>query len=909
MEPAVPFALLGTAQLLAVAAWAGLAAVALARAGLSGSVRSPSVLLLVAGAAVLVPVETGTALALGSPTSDLLAGLRTGGLLLLGAGLALGALASRPRGRRPPSLRVAGAPAVAALPVVVVPLGAGSLGSTLAAVGGVAAAGGALRGRWDLAGAVLALALVLAGLTGPVADGHPLPGLVLRAASALLLLSVLVLLARSSLLGQVVAAILAGVLVMAIAAVGVVGSVVVRSYDGQARDAVGSAAEQTRQELAQYAGSRRLPATLLRAGCPVGAAATRCAQVLALVEPSHDVVVRVPRAGAPVALAARGTRLTPGELLGLRRDALVQRVLAAQPAAGAAPATGLVRLAGGPPAVAALAVAADPGRDARGRPTSVLVYVARLDDGHLAERLGAVGGPGRDPAPSDVLTLLVDGQVAASDALGAAREQVRAAVAQLLPVPAAGATAPARGAGPTVGVLPVGKGDGLDLLVAVARGSERSLAVQRDALRALVLTALGATGVVGALALLLGRRTVRPVRRLTAAAEQVAAGDLSVRTAVRGRDEVAVLSTTFDAMTGSLGRARDDLRTSAARLQAVLGAMSEGLVAADRQGRVTGINPAALALVGLDSEQAALGRPLGEVVRVRGPHGADVVAGPGPQREGADGVVLRPDGSWAAVRVEAADLPDDAGRVLVLRDTTREREVERMKTEFLSNVSHELRTPLTPIRGYAELLASRPGLPAESVATFAGTILAESLKMNRVVDLLVDVAAIEAGRVQVRPRPVEVADLLDPRLAAWQVRVPERSADLVQRTAAGLPPVLVDPEWVGKALDELLDNALRHTPPGTSVLLGAAPGPDGRVQVFVADQGPGIDRDDQRLLLRSFEQVDGGATRRVGGLGLGLSFVSRLAQDAGYPLTVSSVPGEGSRFSLDLPTAGIRPAS
>ena len=104
------------------------------------------------------------------------------------------------------------------------------------------------------------------------------------------------------------------------------------------------------------------------------------------------------------------------------------------------------------------------------------------------------------------------------------------------------------------------------------------------------------------------------------------------------------------------------------------------------------------------------------------------------------------------VRVEVEPLDAGEGLLVVLRDTTREREVERMKTEFLSNVSHELRTPLTPIRGYADILVSRPGLPADKVTTFATTILAESLKMNRVVDLLVDVAAIEAGRVTVTAR-------------------------------------------------------------------------------------------------------------------------------------------------------------
>jgi signal transduction histidine kinase len=266
--------------------------------------------------------------------------------------------------------------------------------------------------------------------------------------------------------------------------------------------------------------------------------------------------------------------------------------------------------------------------------------------------------------------------------------------------------------------------------------------------------------------------------------------------------------------------------------------------------------------------------------------------------------VHRPDGTTVPVRVALTALQGVPGVVLVLRDTTREREVERMKTEFLSNVSHELRTPLTPIRGYAEILVSKPGLDPDKVTAFATTIRDESLKMNRVVDLLVDVAALEAGRVSVSPRAVPVRQLLDVRLESWQSRAPQRKADFRRRAAAGLPSVHVDPAWVGKALDELLDNAVKYSPVGTPITLVAGWSPDRtRVRISVKDAGPGIPEDAQGSLFTSFEQVDGSATRRVGGLGLGLSFVRRLAEDAGYPLSVSSRPGKGAEFSLDLPVA------
>ncbi|MGB8650745.1 MAG: ATP-binding protein, partial [Mycobacteriales bacterium] len=405
-------------------------------------------------------------------------------------------------------------------------------------------------------------------------------------------------------------------------------------------------------------------------------------------------------------------------------------------------------------------------------------------------------------------------------------------------------------------------------------------------------------------------RTVEPVRRLTAAAQRVASGDLTARTPVRARDEVGTLARTFDDMTGSLAQLTGDLRDAAARLGTVLSSMSDGLLATDGEGVVTSVNPAALAMLGLE-EADVLGESLTVVADVRDASGA-ALADPAVRLREEPAEVHRPDGTTVPVRVEISPLEGTEGVVMVLRDTTREREVERMKTEFLSNVSHELRTPLTPIRGYAEILVGKPELGPERVGRFATTIRDEALKMNRVVDLLVDVAALEAGRVSVTPRPVAVKDLLEARIVAWDLRAPARKDDLRRRVAAGLPQVNVDPTWVGKALDELIDNAVKYTPAGTPITLVGSWSPDGsRVRVAVRDAGPGIAEDHQGALFTSFEQVDGSATRRVGGLGLGLSFVRRLAEDAGYPLSVSSRLGKGSEFALDLPVAERtdRPAS
>jgi PAS domain S-box-containing protein len=900
MEPGVPFALLGAVQLLLIAAWCALAgsAVALRR----GRVAA---FLVVVGALVLAAVEVRTALRFGQPRSDDLAIGRAAGALLLAAGLNAGAFSDRVAARVSP----------VGLGGVVVPLASAPGPALLAGVCTLAAAGACVRVRRDVAGVLLAIGLAAAAaaaFAAPLADNSANGSLVvisIRAAAALGVLTGLVALARASLLAKVVAAILAGVLAMAAAAVGVVGTNVVSSYQKQSNALVAEgtferlAALDRLGESAQVVAGITIDARTCPTTPPNPAQCNRILSKLVSGGTTDDFVVKVSRNGKAISLGGR-EELQPSELLGFGRDPAIRAVFTSDVGLNVAP-TVKVRLVGSPPMLAV--AAAVPNRPTA--PSYAVVYGVRIDNAYTNNDIDAVGTYG--------LSFLVDGHVVASDLTQRERDTVQqiaddAGVAQGLDP--AGLTVPAEGSRPTVHFASVlGAADVPIGVMAVSREASASLAAQRSALTSLLVTSLVATALVGGLALLLGRRTVDPVRRLTAAAARVSAGDLEASADVRSADEVGTLSRTFDTMTGSLLKLTGDLRSAAVRLETVLSSMTDGLVATDAQGQVTSINPAALAMVGLEEETEALGRPLADVVDVRDAAGS-ALAVPTLRLSDAAGEVHRGEGDdTVPVRVSLAPLATGDGVVLVLRDTTREREVERMKTEFLSNVSHELRTPLTPIRGYAELLVAKPGVDAKKVATFATTIRDESLRMGRVVDLLVDVAAIEAGRVRIVPRPVAVKALVDGRLEVWKAKAPERAGDLKRRLGTGLPPVMVDPEWVGKALDELIDNAVKHTPPGTAITLTATL-MDEAVRVGVRDAGPGIAEADQRALFTSFEQVDGSATRRVGGLGLGLSFVRRLAEDAGFPLSFTSTVGKGSEFGLELPISAepvppARPAS
>jgi two-component system sensor histidine kinase VicK len=902
MEPGVPFALLGAVQLLLIGSFLGLAAA-------GGLRRSSSGALIAVGGLVLTAIEVRTALRLGVPSSDDLALARAAATLVVGAGLYTGGL-----GPRRLSTSLYG---------VVVPLAAAGGPSAFAAAASAFAAGAAVWSRRDVVGAWVAAGFVLLGaaaVVAPMADsgqGAPVSVLVLRGLGALAILVAVGLLAQLSLLSKVVGAILVGVLAMAIAAVGVVGTVVVSSYDKQNRDLVVQARDSRLGALQQNAfANAAQTVAFLPLICKAqngGTAAGNCAGFLSAFGPTgvNDFVVRVPRVGAAVALAGRQVGRaklpSPSEVLGLRSAPSVDAALTSSGADrtnGAVPS--FVRLAGSPPSVAVLAVIPVTPPPGQKLPDDVYVYGIRLDTEYTKNDVD-IGSYTLSFLAGDPL------QVVASNASTNRQRQLlsilRTAGADK-GVPAAGRVLASQGSLPTIALKPIPNQAGPSSvgLIAVSRDAGPALDAERQALQLLLVTALLALLLVGVSATVLGRRTVEPVRRLTLAAERVAAGDLSATAGVRSRDEVGTLSRTFDGMTSSLDQLTGDLRSSAARLETVLASMSDGLLATDVDGIVTQVNRAALTMLGLE-EQDVLGESLSVVADIRDAAGVQL-ADVAMRLLDEPATVQGSTGAAVPVRVAITPLEGAEGVVVVLRDTTREREVERMKTEFLSNVSHELRTPLTPIRGYAEILVSKPGLDSEKVTAFATTIRDESLKMNRVVDLLVDVAALEAGRVSVSPRSVSVGDLLDARLRVWERRAPNRAADFRRRIGKGLPAVHVDPTWVGKAFDELIDNAVKYTPAGTPITLVGSWSPDGtRVRIAVKDAGPGIAEGDQGALFVSFEQIDGSATRKVGGLGLGLSFVRRLAQDAGYPLSVQSRVGKGAEFSLDLPVADEQPAS
>jgi PAS domain S-box-containing protein len=469
-----------------------------------------------------------------------------------------------------------------------------------------------------------------------------------------------------------------------------------------------------------------------------------------------------------------------------------------------------------------------------------------------------------------------------------------------------------------VAVRPVLSADRRPVAALVAANPSDFVGDTREELfRTLFLIALGGTMLALVIASLVGDRIGSGVRQLTVAAEGIQQGDFSVRAGVVSEDELGVLGSAFDSMaesieekTGALREAADAETRLRNRLEAVVAGMGEALVAVDASGAITDFNQAAEELVGMTAAEAR-GRPADQVIRIVSDDGDDLggrLRKPLPRRWSVTGSITQADGATAPVALSAGALRGPSaelvGGVFVIRDLRREREVERMKTEFLSHIGHELRTPLAGVLGHSEILLRRE-LPPETARISHEEILKSGRRLERVVEMLEFFASAGAGRVRLRREPLDVRSVVDEVVGRWSDKV-DGHHRITRRVARDVPPVEGDRRWLTLSLDELLDNAVKFSPDGGRISVTAVTGGNGRrssVEITVADQGKGMTPDEQELAFTDFVQGDGSDTRSYGGLGLGLALVKRVAEAHGGEVHVESRPGKGSKLSIVLPGA------
>jgi PAS domain S-box-containing protein len=336
------------------------------------------------------------------------------------------------------------------------------------------------------------------------------------------------------------------------------------------------------------------------------------------------------------------------------------------------------------------------------------------------------------------------------------------------------------------------------------------------------------------------------------------------------------------------GQTFSALTSETAKLQAVVDHATDGICVVDAHGTILLWSPAAERITGIAHPTAPLPQIVQQIISVR------------PDNQGHEVDYERSDGQALALQITRVDVWGSvATSVITIRDMTRERRAERLKSDFIATISHELRTPITPIRGYADLLKRRwDRMSEEKRTTVLETIEERADHLARLVDdLLIAARADTEANLRVDSGPMELVSVVREAAKAF----PEVEGRLRIEESQPLQ-VVADRTRVMQIIGNLVGNALKYTPAGSPIDIGFSTDDD--VQVLVTDHGPGIAADEQDKVFERFYRIEDPLTMRTGGSGLGLHISRQLARAMGGDVTLKSSPGAGATFILRLRAEG-----
>ena len=421
--------------------------------------------------------------------------------------------------------------------------------------------------------------------------------------------------------------------------------------------------------------------------------------------------------------------------------------------------------------------------------------------------------------------------------------------------------------------------------------------------RTLFGAALVGTALAVLLATLIAQRTTRPLRTLTQAAAQIASGDLSGELIPAPPDEVGKLTRAFNQMSVRLRAQLEALEAERSKIALVVQEMTDGVLIVDEEGRVELINPAAEEMFGFDAG-AALGRTLAEVLR---DHQLIELWSLCRQTGEPQAAALETGLQRLYLQCVATSLTHVLpGRILmVFQDLTRVRRLETVRRDFISNISHELRTPLASLKALVETLQDGALEDPTAARRFLDQAETEVEALIQLTSELLELSRIESGHVPLQLRPTPAEDILHAAVERLQLQAGRAQVALLVKTAQGLPPILADAPRLEQVLVNLLHNAIRFTPPGGRVNLGAAL-QDAEVIFSVQDTGAGIPAVDLPRIFERFYKAD--RARSGSGTGLGLAIAKHLVEAHGGRIWAESVEGRGSSFFFSIPAAETKKA-
>lgn len=416
----------------------------------------------------------------------------------------------------------------------------------------------------------------------------------------------------------------------------------------------------------------------------------------------------------------------------------------------------------------------------------------------------------------------------------------------------------------------------------------------RRAQRGVLLAALTALAIGAVLAFFTGRAIARPMTDIAGAAGSIAAGSVP-RFPHSGIPEITTLVRALREMHLQLTERFEALQREQHETALMVDSMAEGVIAADQRGRVLNANEPARRLLGY--APASVLPDLPQLFRSKIPRGAVDAARRGHTTLGTefelDDLILT---------LSARPLPG-GGVILVMQDLTEIRRLETMRRDFVANVSHELKTPLTSISGYSEtLLTDRPD--PETSQRFLQVILGNARRMQRLVDSLLDLSRIESGRWHPRMEEVDLGSIIQGVLDDSHERSAAENVTIEMDLAPNAMVLVADEDAVRQVILNLVDNALRYTPPGGTIVCRSRTEEE-EVALSVTDTGSGIAREHLPRIFERFYRADPSRSRDEGGTGLGLAIVKHLVEAHGGRVAAESAWGQGTTITAWFPRRSV----
>ena len=410
---------------------------------------------------------------------------------------------------------------------------------------------------------------------------------------------------------------------------------------------------------------------------------------------------------------------------------------------------------------------------------------------------------------------------------------------------------------------------------------------RRDVLVAGLIALVGAL----VLALLFSRSVTRPVVELRDVARAIAAGDLDRRPSISAPGEIGDLAVALHRMSEQLATRLHALEADDAFMATLLESINEGVVAVSDRGSVVRMNKSARRLLGVEAATPFSTDALPQAREIRA-----------ALREALSGVPTEPREvifAGRTIAITGRPLPD-GGAVLALFDLTTRRRLETIRRDFVANASHELKTPLTVISGFAETLLDPDLLPPQR-HQFVGTIQSNVVRMQRIVDDLLDLARYESGGWVPNPVDVDLRTAAADALGLVQAEAARRKLDLRIEIGEDAGHVFADATALRQILQNLVENAVRYTQAGSVTVFARRE--ERGVVIGVRDTGVGIPQEHLSRIFERFYRVDAGRSREVGGTGLGLAIVKHLVEAHGGSVRATSSVGVGTEVAVVLPEA------